>query len=188
MKLYTKTGDGGQTGLIGAERVAKDHDRVCAYGEVDELNAVLGWAMCECRQDDWQEPLRAIQSDLFILGVELATAADRSPTHRIGQGEVSRLEKLIDSVFADRKLTHFVLPGGSELASRFHLARAVCRRAERSVVRCLSEAQLADRNRLAVTYLNRLADLLFALALEANQRAGVADVPWIAPPATPNTD
>lgn len=189
MKLYTKTGDAGQTGLIGGDRVDKDDARVRAYGEVDELNAVLGWAICACCRGDWLDALRAVQSDLFIIGVDLATAANRKPTHTVPGARINDLERWIDELMANRKLSNFVLPGGSEFAARVHIARTVCRRAEREVVGCLRGAatvndggQANDRGAATVKYLNRFADLLFALALAANEHAGVADIPWIAPP------
>lgn len=189
MKLYTKTGDAGQTGLIGGDRVDKDNPRVRAYGEVDELNAVLGWAICACCRDDWLDALRAVQSDLFIIGVELATAANRKPSHTVPAARINDLERWIDTLMADRSLSNFVLPGGSEFAARLHMVRTVCRRAEREVVRCLGASTNLDhgggaerRGAASVRYLNRFADLLFALALAANEHAGVADIPWIAPP------
>lgn len=188
MKLYTKTGDSGQTGLIGGDRVKKDDPRVRAYGEVDELNAVLGWAICACNRSEWLDALRAVQSDLFVVGVDLATAATRIPSHTVSASRISDLERWIDALMADRNLSNFVLPGGSEFAARLHVARTVCRRAEREVVRCLRESQNGgDRSGQTVTYLNRFADLLFALALAANEHAGVADIPWIAPPPEPTT-
>lgn len=179
MKLSTKTGDGGQTGLIGGERVDKHDARVATYGEVDELNAVLGLVVAALPDDTWRSDLHAIQSDLFTLGAQLAVSDAATPGQRIVPEQVARLDALLDAVSASLpELTNFVLPGGCELAARFHLARTVCRRAERGVV-ALSRRVTLDAQ--VIVYLNRLSDLLFAYALAANQRAGVADIVWHAP-------
>jgi cob(I)alamin adenosyltransferase len=179
MKLYTRTGDDGETGLIGGRRVSKDDLRVTCYGQVDELNAAVGLAVASCSHADWIETLRSVQSDLFILGAQLATEEGRQPAHAIGAERVTRLEPVMDAVMAElRPLKNFVLPGGCELAARFHMARTVCRRAERDVV---SLVRNGGADKQAVAYLNRLGDLLFAYALAANRRAGVADILWIAP-------
>ena len=181
MKLYTKTGDKGQTGLIGGVRVSKDDARVACYGDVDELNATVGLAVSCCGDDGLREILHAIQSDLFVLGTQLATQKGCPLSHAIGPDCVEALENQLDATMANVKpLRNFVLPGGCELAARFHHARTVCRRVERSVVSLAHESTVEP---LAIVYLNRLGDLLFALALSANRQAGVDDIGWI-----PETD
>jgi cob(I)alamin adenosyltransferase len=176
MKLYTKTGDAGQTGLIGGARVSKDDVRVACYGEVDELNAAIGLVAAMLPAGPQRDVLQEIQSDLFILGAELATRTGVQPRLAIAGIHVERLERLLDSTCAALpELTNFVLPGGGELAARLHLARTICRRAERAVV---GLARGVELNSSALIYLNRLSDLLFALALAANRAAGVADVIW----------
>ncbi len=182
MKLYTKTGDDGRTGLLGGGRVDKDAPRVESYGAVDELNAALGLA-ASAADDDARADLHAVQSELFILGTQLATVDGQTPSHHITDAMVTRLEERMDAVMAGLPpLKNFVLPGGCELAARLHLARTICRRAERAVV---SLAHDAPVDRAAVVYLNRLGDLLFAWALAANHQAGVDNVPWIAPKQQP---
>lgn len=179
MRLYTRTGDRGETGLIGGKRVAKSDPRVACYGDVDELNATIGLAAAACDFGEWLSRLRTIQSDLFILGTQLATAPGREPEHQIDQPRIDKLETWLDELAAmTPPLVNFVLPGGCELASRFHLARTVCRRAERAVV---DLAAVEPVQPLAVVYLNRLSDLLFAFALASNVKAGVANIDWIAP-------
>jgi len=179
MKLYTKTGDSGQTGLIGGARVPKDDVRVSSYGDVDELNASIGLVVAALPNDAWRAPLHEIQSDLFILGAQLASADGVTPRHAVAAEHVARLERMLDDICATLpELTNFVLPGGCELAARLHLARTICRRAERAVVALARRTTVAPS---AVVYLNRLSDLLFALALAANRDAGVGDILWSAP-------
>ena len=181
MKIYTKTGDSGQTGLFGGGRVSKRHLRVEAYGTVDELNAVLGWAETLLRSHHLQAELRAIQADLFVLGADLATPSDATlgaakRTRRIEPEQARRLEEWIDRLDAETTpLTRFILPGGAPGAAALHVARAVCRRAERVVV-ALSEEDAVGPETLV--YLNRLSDLLFVLARVANHRAGAGEVSW----------
>lgn len=177
MRLYTRTGDDGTTGLIGAGRVGKHDARVAAYGDVDETNAAIGWALSECPVAEIREALRQIQNDLFVLGTELATPTGERPSLSIVSADIDRLEGYIDRASAAvAPLKNFVLPGGSESAARLHLARTVCRRAERALSAMFAAGQI---RREALIYLNRLSDLLFAFARLANARAGVADVPWI---------
>lgn len=181
MKIYTRTGDAGQTGLFGGGRVAKSHARVEAMGGVDELNAALGWAITQMGEGPGRERLEALQHELFTLGAELATPAPvgsrrRPETPEIGDDRVAALEVWIDEV--DRELPAleaFVLPGGAPGAAALHLARTVCRRAERAVVR-LGEAEPVRST--VVAYLNRLSDLLFTLARWENRLAGRGDVEW----------
>lgn len=181
MKLYTKQGDDGKTGLLGGGRVPKDDLRVSAYGEVDEANAAIGLALVGCKAGVISDRLRRIQGELFTLGAELATAEGNASKVVVGGAHIARLEAWIDDASKQTPpLKQFILPGGSETAARLHLARTVCRRAERAVV-TLSQAQQVRHE--AIIYLNRLSDLLFALARLANHEAGVVDVEW-SPPVT----
>jgi len=178
MKIYTKTGDAGDTSLFGGQRVPKDALRIEAYGTVDELNSVLGLALVEDPDKETRSALLEIQSQLFTLGADLATprSAARKAIRRIEARDSAWLEREIDRVDAGLKPLHsFVLPGGSPLAARLHCARTVCRRAERIVVR-LSRNE--DVGEAMTMYLNRLSDLLFVLARHANQAAGVAEIRW----------
>lgn len=178
MKLYTKTGDDGTTGLFGGGRVSKTSLRVDAYGTVDETNAVLGVARAAHLPSGIDAVLSQVQEDLFTLGAELACAPGREGKMNmrpLGEDDIRRLELAIDD--ADDEcppLKSFVLPGGSPQAAALHLARTVCRRAERAVL-SIDDAPV---RREVVIYLNRLSDLLFALARRANGIAGVDDVPW----------
>jgi len=179
MKLYTKTGDDGTTGLFGGARVAKHDLRVAAYGEVDETNAAIGLAVCVVPDEQFRGRLRMIQSDLFVLGAELATREGDRPQHVVTPEHAARLEQWIDDAGQEvPPLRQFVLPGGTELAARFHLARTVCRRAERAVTALAASQTVAPP---IIIYLNRLSDLLFALARQANHDAGVADILWSPP-------
>jgi cob(I)alamin adenosyltransferase len=180
MKIYTKTGDRGQTGLFGGTRVSKADLRVATYGDVDELNSALGLAMSEAAASDAiAAMLQRIQGELFVIGAELAASPDKSANIGIGlleEAQVVALEREIDGFDAELpKLTTFVLPGGTKLAAFLHLARTVCRRAERSAVAL--DAHQALRSEI-IRYLNRLSDWLFTAARYANFRAKVADVPW----------
>jgi cob(I)alamin adenosyltransferase len=180
MKIYTKTGDAGDTGLIDGSRVPKHHLRVAAYGDVDELNAVLGVALARKLDPELRELLLAVQRDLFALGAQLADpkarVAERKSKAALGEDRVRRLEAAIDAREAGLPpLVAFVLPGGSELGALLHLARTVCRRAERSIVALAREAALDP---LLVVYANRLSDLLFVLARSENQRAGRPEEKW----------
>ena len=179
MKLYTKTGDDGSTGLIGGSRVSKSDPTIEACGSVDEANTAIGLAVASCDDEEMGDWLRHIQSELFSLGAELATVSNPKAAPRVDASHVAQLERWIDGATGDvPPLRNFILPGGCETAARLHHARAVCRRAERAVV------ALADGHPVggfAVAYLNRLSDLLFGFARLANQRAGTEEVPWIAP-------
>lgn len=177
MKLYTKRGDDGHTELIGGERVSKNHLRVCAYGAVDELNATIGLALADCDIDAINKGLITIQCRLFDLGADLATPSSaKASSSRLKADHVSEIESQIDAATDQLEpLRNFILPGGTALAARLHIARTVCRRAERQVVALAEHESVAP---IATIYLNRLADLLFALARLANAKAGVADVPW----------
>jgi cob(I)alamin adenosyltransferase len=181
MKIYTKTGDAGITGLFGGGRVGKDHPRVEAYGDVDELNAALGLARAIDVMPRIDEVLVPIQRDLFAIGALLATP-DREKMRQhlekanVDDERVAQLERAIDD--ADRELEPlraFVLPGGTPKAAALHVARTVCRRAERRVVRLQTAEELPQ---VVVVYLNRLSDLLFTLARLANRRADAGEVTW----------
>ncbi len=179
MKLYTKHGDDGSTGLIGGARVLKNDIRVSAYGEVDETNAAIGVVIAGCSDKEIIATLRIIQTELFVLGAELATPAGETPRLRVGEPHVTQLERWIDAASAEvAPLRNFVLPGGSEIAAGLHFARTVCRRAERAAVALAQEQQVGQ---WSIVYLNRLSDLLFALARQANKRADVEDIPWHPP-------
>ncbi|MEO8167363.1 MAG: cob(I)yrinic acid a,c-diamide adenosyltransferase [bacterium] len=178
MKIYTKTGDKGDTSLFGGQRVPKDALRIEAYGTVDELNSVLGIVRAEKEKAEIDSILDRIQNDLFMLGADLATP--RSQTNksikRIEAKDSRHLEKTIDRLEEHLKpLKTFILPGGSATAARLHFARTVCRRAERSVVRLSRHEDIGEG---ITIYLNRLSDLLFVLARYANQAAGVSDTKW----------
>jgi len=184
MKIYTKTGDDGETGLFGGRRVRKSDPRVEAYGNVDELNAQLGWAATLLRHLPLEDEFRLIQSDLFTLGAELSTAPDAAPAAaaksvRIAEVQVERLESLIDQWEKDLKpLKNFILPGGSSGAAALQVCRGVCRRAERSVVRLAATESVGS---LPIVYLNRLSDLLFVLARWVNRQEGIDEPLWTAP-------
>lgn len=179
MKLYTRQGDDGSTRLFGNARVQKDSLRVAAYGDVDELNSVIGLAISSCEYDEIKSVLTSVQNQLFDVGADLSTPADSAAADkvtRINAMHIGELESMIDaSSDLLPPLRVFVLPGGTELASRLHIARTVCRRAERA---CVSLANVEDGISDVVIYLNRLSDLMFALARRANQLANVEDVPW----------
>ena len=179
MKIYTKTGDAGETGLFGGARVSKASVRVEAYGEVDELNSAVGWARVVVSDSELDSLLNQIQNDLFEVGAELGSTEDRkqkSAMPLIAEPQVEALERAIDKYEEGPPgLTSFVLPGGSESAARFHLARCVCRRAERSLVELGAQESLRGE---LFRYVNRLSDLLFVLARYANHMAGVQDIPW----------
>lgn len=204
-KLYTRTGDDGTTGLFGGGRVGKDHPRMEAIGAVDELNAAIGWAGCAVVdgtqagspapliRSSFQEILSTLQSRLFDLGADLATplgSKHEDKVSRISAADVSEAEGWIDQVDGgNTPMTQFVLPGGTELAARLHLARTICRRAERRLIALSGQdagnagvpsagTTTVEVNPNAIIYINRISDLLFAMARRANKEAGVADVPW----------
>ena len=179
MPLYTGAGDRGATALFDGTTVPKDDARVAVYGDVDELNAVVGLARAAGLPDDLDEMIAAVQRDLFAVGARLADPrariAARVTKARIGEADVERLEAWIDRVDgALPPLRAFVLPGGSPAGAALHQARAVCRRAERRIVGLGVESV----EPALLRYVNRLSDLLFALARAANHRAGVAEIEW----------
>ncbi len=178
MKIYTRTGDTGETSLFGGTRVAKDNPRVAAYGEVDELNAYLGVVRAKNGDAALDAELVRLQRDLFALGAQLADpnaqVATRVTKAGLGDHDVLRLEQLIDTLEAELPpLTHFILAGGCEAGAGLHVARAVCRRAERAMV-ALEPAV----DNVLLKYINRLSDLLFVMARAANHRAGAVETIW----------
>lgn len=178
MKLYTKTGDKGQTSLADSSRVAKSDTRICALGELDEVNATLGWLACEVKDTEVLGLLVQAQSRLFDCGAVLA-GADSTATHlNLPTSEfIKQYEQSIDAFSASLPaLTGFILPGGSEVAARAHVARSVVRRAERSLV-ALQHNDI-DVDPAILMFVNRLSDWLFALARWSNAQEGVGDVPW----------
>lgn len=179
MKIYTRAGDTGQTGLYGGGRVRKDNPRIAAYGTVDELNAFVGLARTEGPPTSIDDVLARLQNELFDLGAELATRDPQAKgTAVINETRIAVLEGLIDR-FEEQlaPLKEFILPGGSKVAAHLHIARTVCRRAEREVVYLASLPDEKVSNSV-IAYLNRVSDLLFVLARAANAAAGVSDVPW----------
>ena len=186
MKIYTKTGDTGETGLYGGVRVSKADARVVAYGEVDELNASLGLARAMILHADSAEALvpmlERIQRDLFALGARLADPrhqiAERVTKAAVGADDITRLEGWIDELEAALPpLRRFILPGGSVAGAALHVARTACRRAERAMVALLGVDPQAFEPELLV-YVNRLSDLLFVMARAVNHRSGVAETQW----------
>jgi cob(I)alamin adenosyltransferase len=179
VKIYTKTGDEGMTGLLGHRRVPKDDVRIETYGTVDELNAVLGLARAQGLDSEADGLVAQLQAELFVVGSALADVSTTGPFHNaIADEHVARLESTIDALETELKpLTEFILPGGTLPAAHIHLARTVCRRAERLTVK-LWQQPGEDVCKTLIIYLNRLSDLLFVLARVINRRAGVADTPW----------
>jgi cob(I)alamin adenosyltransferase len=182
MSIYTRTGDGGDTGLFGNRRVRKDHVRIEAYGTVDELNAQIGLLRADGVEADFDRQLAAIQSHLFEIGADLATEGGRASLPRV-EPAIAELERWIDASEAQlAPLRSFILPGGTRTAALLHVIRTVARRAERrfwSLVRDVGDSpDLAIPRPLGI-YLNRLSDLAFSWARRANLRAGVSDTPWL---------
>jgi cob(I)alamin adenosyltransferase len=180
MKIYTKTGDNGETSLFGGRRVWKDDLRITAYGSVDELNALLGAAVIEINNQELIEIIKSIQDELFTIGADLATPFDkenkRSVIPRVDASFSRKLEMLIDRFDSQLPdLKNFILPGGSRGSSFLHLARTVCRRAEREIVALSKNEEI---NSEVEIYLNRLSDLLFVAARFENKSSGVDDIPW----------
>ncbi|MCA9122683.1 MAG: cob(I)yrinic acid a,c-diamide adenosyltransferase [Planctomycetaceae bacterium] len=182
MKIYTKTGDDGETGLFAGPRVSKDDARIEAYGTVDELNAFLGAARSEALPAEIDSVLERLQHGLFAIGAELASPDPiLAKTKMIGSDEIAWLEVTIDQSEAELEpLKQFILPAGTRAASALHVARGVCRRAERRVVtlRRISHTPVSGE---VVQYLNRVGDLLFVLARRVNVWSGEPDHPWVKP-------
>ena len=180
MKIYTTTGDQGETSLFGGKRVPKDALRIEAYGTVDELNSALGVARAAKPASEIDEILDRLQHDLFVLGADLATPAEKQngSVERIQQEHITSIERTLDTLEELlQPLSSFILPGGSPQAAQLHLARTICRRAERLVVRLVREERVEP---VCVVFLNRVSDLLFVLARRSNQLEGVKETPWTA--------
>lgn len=178
MKIYTKTGDAGETGLFDGTRVSKADARVDAYGEVDEVNAALGLARAHCAEADIAALIESLQRDLHAVGTMLAdprhAVADRVTKARVTEADAGRLEAAIDRYDAELPpLRRFILAGGTPAGAALHLARTICRRAERRIV-----SLGASINHDVIVYMNRLSDLLFVLARLVNHRAGLAETEW----------
>lgn len=176
MKIYTRKGDSGQTSLYGGDRVSKSSRRIEAYGTVDELNTVMGVAAshsCSPKGTLW---IPKVQEQLLVLGADLATPSEaKTRIDRVGSEEIEFLEEAIDEMTEELpELKNFILPGGSQPGATLHLARTVCRRAERAAVAC-DEENLSEHT---ITYLNRLSDFLFTLARFENHYAGTPEQPW----------
>jgi cob(I)alamin adenosyltransferase len=179
VKLYTKTGDDGSTGLFGGARAQKDDERVEAYGTVDETNAAIGVARALSPSATGSELLESLQNDLFVLGAELACVPGKEDKLRmklLGADDIQRLEQAIDTTEEGLPaLQSFVLPGGTAAAAQLHQARTLCRRAERRVIAARRASPIRSE---LVIYLNRLSDLLFCMARRENFEASVVDIPW----------
>ncbi len=180
MKIYTKTGDKGETGLFGGERVAKDSQRIEAYGTVDELNSFIGLAVTEIKDDKIKDLLLKIQNMLFTVGSDLATPelgeGKKLQIVRTPESYISEAEKAIDDFNGKlEELKNFILPGGSKGAAHLHVCRTICRRAERSAVRLNNTVQIGKN---IVIFLNRLSDLFFVLARYENSVCDIPDVKW----------
>jgi len=178
MKIYTKKGDQGQTSLFGGTKVMKNEARIEAYGTVDELNSVIGVVLTHPLTEVGEKILQDIQHQLFILGADLATQqTKKAKIERIGNSEIEQLENWIDQL--DKKLQplmNFILPGGTHAGASLHMARTVCRRAERKTVTLKQEEPISDE---CIIYLNRLSDLLFVMARYENSEAKIEETPWI---------
>jgi len=183
VKIYTRTGDKGETGLIGGRRVSKADQRIVAYGAVDELNSSIGMAICMLGSEDvfadLVDVLTRVQNDLFVVGSDLADPSypeSESSTPRVAEDMASLLEPVIDRFEQELPpITFFILPGGSSQASMLHICRNVARRAEAGAVALARNEKI---NPAIVVYLNRLSDMLFVAARLANKRLGVPDVAW----------
>ncbi len=181
LKIYTRSGDEGDTGLFGGGRVGKDHPRVEAYGDIDELNAFIGQARSVEMMPRIDEILAPIQLDLFAIGALLATPdhvkmREQLAKARISDERIAQMERSIDDGESELEpLTAFIMPGGTPKAAALHVARTVCRRAERAVVRLQRDVEIPQ---VVIVYLNRLSDLLFVLARVASRRAGAGEVTW----------
>jgi cob(I)alamin adenosyltransferase len=179
VKIYTRTGDAGETALFGGARVLKSDPRVTAYGEVDELNAWLGLVRAGAMDTAFAQMIEQMQRDLFAIGSRLADPAQRIAQRvaktAVSGDDVSRLETWIDTLESELPpLRRFILPGGSGTGASLHVARTVCRRAERAMVTLGADAFEPE----LLTYMNRLSDLLFVMARAANQRSGAAELEW----------
>lgn len=177
MKIYTKKGDSGDTSLFGGQRVSKSTERIEAYGNVDELNSFVGLATSFEISEKGSEYLDRVQELLFILGADLATPpSSKTRIDRISENDIRFLEKAIDELEEDLEtLKNFILPGGSQAGATLHVARTVCRRAERSAVACQKVDDISDN---CIKFLNRLSDFLFVIARYENKKTGIREKPW----------
>lgn len=176
VKIYTKTGDDGTTGLIGGSRVQKSSPRIIAYGAVDELNSSLGIVLSLKLDTDIANLLTKIQNDLFVVGADLANPDLKNISNRVTDEMVEFLESSIDKLEMElTPISYFILPGGDQIASHMHMARAISRRAETCVVYL---AEIEEINKTCKIYINRLADLLFVLARVINKRKMIKDIAW----------
>lgn len=180
MSIYTRTGDGGETGTLGPDRIAKDDIRMVACGDLDELNSVIGCALAGAVAPEVAIVLKRVQKELFVLGVALAKTGPRSQQTgnlpELTVEHIGRLEVDIDRLSVPlSEIKAFILPGGDQMAAHLHMARAVCRRAERSVVALARKSQLTPA---CIGYLNRLSDLLFTMARYQNRHTGRAETVW----------
>lgn len=174
---YTRKGDKGYTGICDIKRVSKASLRIKAFGDVDELCAWIGFSKCVCKDKEIAQYLARIQNDLFVLGSDLAAPlGSKFANVRIRKEQIEWMEKSIDKITKRiGKLKYFILPGGSELASRLHIARTVCRRAERTIVELSRKKKL---NSYVLPYINRLSSLLFVLARLVNKKTGIKETEW----------
>jgi cob(I)alamin adenosyltransferase len=176
VKIYTKTGDDGTTGLVGGKRVKKSDLRIIAYGAVDELNSTIGIMLSFPLDSDINNILTQIQNHLFVVGADLANPNLNDTSTRVSTDMVTFLENNIDGFESElTPITYFILPGGDQVASRTHLARAICRRAETNIVVLSSSEQI---NKTCQIYMNRLSDLLFVIARVINKRKKIKDIAW----------
>lgn len=177
MKIYTKKGDSGETSLFGGQRVSKSAERIEAYGTVDELNSFVGLAASYDLSEKGTELLRKVQELLFILGADLATPpSSKARIDRIGNNDIQYLENAIDELEEELEtLKNFVLPGGSRAGATLHVARTICRRAERKAVTCYKKDNISDN---CIKFLNRLSDFFFVIARYENKQAGVREETW----------
>lgn len=180
MKIYTKTGDKGETGLWGGGRISKSAARIHAYGTIDECNAVLGIVRSFDLPSEIETPLKEVQNLLFVCGSDLATPGDKQKAiDRIGKKDIEFLESRIDRLEKSLPaLNQFIIPGGEQSAAYLHLARTICRRAERWIVEVVANDPV---HKDALIFINRLSDFLFVAARSANQKAGLNDIPWKSP-------
>ena len=176
VKIYTKTGDDGTTGLIGGKRIKKSTPRITAFGAIDELNAAVGIILASKVDSDIRKLLKQIQNNLFVVGADLANPDLANNSNRVTTDMITFLEVQIDKLENDLPpITYFILPGGNVVASQVHLARAICRRAEVKIVE-LSGIDKINKN--CQVYINRLSDLLFVVARTINKRKKIKDIPW----------
>ena len=180
MKIYTKTGDSGESGLFGGTRILKNDPRLEAYGTLDELNSLIGVVLCETVSDKTRQALKWLQNVLFMAGADLATlencSISASKIERINKEQIQKIEAMIDDFSLGLpELKNFILPGGTKAAALLHVARTACRRAERAIVSTMQTGQI---NGNLLIFVNRLSDFLFVLSRFENSVSGIADSIW----------